>query len=292
MRTKTAIIVLILIALFATACPVKPVPATPAPRPTTAKYVGPGVPAFGRFTTFFAWRSQDLRNCDAILVYYDDCKYHPYPAVDILMPVGTPIRAIASGRVVMADQEFDGEGDPESATTTTTTTTEAPIATTMPTTTSAPTTTTLPATTTTLEEVELTDIQPITAYERKPGMFIVLDHRAGNHGYRSVECSRYSHLDRMVVEVGQWVRRGTVIGYSGSTIAGGRPHLHLDGFFCSRWSDFGPNGGFNTYATQQSFTPTRQMCWEDSRGRRVGKWAQWFHMGETLDIKHSCGWNS
>lgn len=53
------------------------------------------------------------------------------------------------------------------------------------------------------------------------GLFVALDHAKG---YRTV----YGHLSQLFVEVGQGVRKGEVIGLSGSTGQSTAPHLHFE----------------------------------------------------------------
>jgi murein DD-endopeptidase MepM/ murein hydrolase activator NlpD len=54
------------------------------------------------------------------------------------------------------------------------------------------------------------------------GNFVEIEH-AGK------ECSEYEHLSKVLVKVGEKVRKGQLIGYSGSTgwIANMGPHLHF-----------------------------------------------------------------
>lgn len=53
------------------------------------------------------------------------------------------------------------------------------------------------------------------------GNYLVLRHDYGFH-------TRYGHLDRIVVQKGQEVRRGQVIGYMGSSGLSTGPHLHYE----------------------------------------------------------------
>ena len=47
-----------------------------------------------------------------------------------------------------------------------------------------------------------------------------------NHGSGIV--TKYAHMQRFVVEQGQWVRRGQVVGYVGMTGRATGPHLHYE----------------------------------------------------------------
>ena len=47
-----------------------------------------------------------------------------------------------------------------------------------------------------------------------------------DHGYGYV--TKYAHLDRFNVKVGQKVKRGELIGYSGNTGASTAPHVHYE----------------------------------------------------------------
>lgn len=53
------------------------------------------------------------------------------------------------------------------------------------------------------------------------GLYIVVRHNYGFH-------TRYGHLDRAVVQKGQEVRRGQVIGYMGSSGLSTGPHVHYE----------------------------------------------------------------
>jgi murein DD-endopeptidase MepM/ murein hydrolase activator NlpD len=53
------------------------------------------------------------------------------------------------------------------------------------------------------------------------GQYVVIRHDFGFH-------TRYGHLDRVVVQKGQEVRRGQVIGYMGSSGLSTGPHLHYE----------------------------------------------------------------
>jgi len=59
------------------------------------------------------------------------------------------------------------------------------------------------------------------------GRQLMIDHAAGAAGYRIQ--TRYFHLSERLVEVGDQLRRGQLIGYSGASgMAGGFPHLHFE----------------------------------------------------------------
>ena len=47
-----------------------------------------------------------------------------------------------------------------------------------------------------------------------------------NHGYGQI--TRYAHMSNVIVSVGQYVKQGQVIGYSGSTGNSSGPHLHFE----------------------------------------------------------------
>ena len=53
------------------------------------------------------------------------------------------------------------------------------------------------------------------------GWYIVVRHNYGFH-------TRYGHLDRIIVQKGQEVRRGQIIGYMGSSGLSTGPHLHYE----------------------------------------------------------------
>jgi len=53
------------------------------------------------------------------------------------------------------------------------------------------------------------------------GWYIVLRHNYGFH-------TRYGHMDRIIVQKGQEVRRGQIIGYMGSSGLSTGPHLHYE----------------------------------------------------------------
>ncbi|NOY09753.1 MAG: M23 family metallopeptidase [Spirochaetes bacterium] len=53
------------------------------------------------------------------------------------------------------------------------------------------------------------------------GLYIVIKHKYGFF-------TRYAHLEKIVVQKGQYVRRGQVIGYMGNTGLSTGPHLHYE----------------------------------------------------------------
>jgi murein DD-endopeptidase MepM/ murein hydrolase activator NlpD len=58
---------------------------------------------------------------------------------------------------------------------------------------------------------------------------VLIDH-GGNR------CTLYTHLNRTVINVGDWVQRGQYIGDSGATGNITGPHLHWDMVNCSDWT--------------------------------------------------------
>jgi murein DD-endopeptidase MepM/ murein hydrolase activator NlpD len=58
---------------------------------------------------------------------------------------------------------------------------------------------------------------------------VLIDH-GGNR------CPLYTHLNRTVINVGDWVQRGQYIGDSGATGNITGPHLHWDMVNCSDWT--------------------------------------------------------
>jgi Peptidase family M23/FG-GAP repeat len=94
---------------------------------------------------------------------YVGCQnHHTYPAMDIGMPVGTPVHASGPGVITMAGSERDARG-----------------------------------------------------------VFVEIRHPDGIR-------SRYLHLSRVLVSVGQRVERGSVIARSGQTGSATSPHLHYE----------------------------------------------------------------
>jgi murein DD-endopeptidase MepM/ murein hydrolase activator NlpD len=57
----------------------------------------------------------------------------------------------------------------------------------------------------------------------------IIDH-GGNR------CTLYTHLNRTIINVGQWVRRGEHIGDSGATGRVTAAHLHWDMINCNNWT--------------------------------------------------------
>ena len=61
----------------------------------------------------------------------------------------------------------------------------------------------------------------IKSSRRGYGKYVVIDHGYGYH-------TRYAHLSKFAVRVGQKIKRGDVIGYVGSTGTSTAPHLHYE----------------------------------------------------------------
>lgn len=263
------IVLVVLLALFATACP-----------PKAVRALDP--PFRGRATVGFAERTAPLNTCIAeAFAFSGTCLYHSYSAVDWHVAYGTPVRAMEAGRVFMQGEEIDGEGDPGDPPVTTTT---VPPSTTPPasTTTEPPATTTAPpSTTTTLATVEL-DAEPVVAYERNPGMFVVLDHRLAHPGYQPPEFTRYSHLSSFSwAAEGMWVKQGQIIGYAGNTQSPS-VHVHVDAFYDL---EYGPTGGFNEYDHQAALG---RFCWTDAAGRVHIRWPSQLDWGQRVTVRRGC----
>ncbi len=64
-------------------------------------------------------------------------------------------------------------------------------------------------------------VQSIVNDPRGFGLFIIIKHKYGFY-------TRYAHLQRVVVQKGQYVRRGQVIGYMGNSGLSTGPHLHYE----------------------------------------------------------------
>jgi murein DD-endopeptidase MepM/ murein hydrolase activator NlpD len=83
-------------------------------KPASGQTLGP--PVYGPVVVGHTYRSEGLpnaRSCPAMTAFYGDCFYHPYPAFDLRVPIGTPVRAVAPGVVVLRGHEREGDGDPE-----------------------------------------------------------------------------------------------------------------------------------------------------------------------------------
>ena len=63
-------------------------------------------------------------------------------------------------------------------------------------------------------------------YDSTGAIQIRIDHGADR-------CTQYVHLSRSIVNTGQSVARGALIGYSGSTGLSSGPHLHFNMVYCS-----------------------------------------------------------
>lgn len=61
----------------------------------------------------------------------------------------------------------------------------------------------------------------LAQYNRSYGNYIIIEH---NDGTSSV----YAHLDKILVSKGNIVKKGEIIGYTGSTGRSTRPHLHYE----------------------------------------------------------------
>ena len=63
-----------------------------------------------------------------------------------------------------------------------------------------------------------------TGYDSSSGYHVYINHQDGFS-------SRYLHMTHYIVESGQWVSAGQVIGYCGSTGASTGPHLHFSLYY-------------------------------------------------------------
>lgn len=76
------------------------------------------------------------------------------------------------------------------------------------------------------------------------GQELLIDH---GFGYKT----RYAHLSKRLVEVGQEVKRGELIGYMGSTGGSTGPHLHYEVIYMGR--DVDPINYFRRDMTEEEF---------------------------------------
>ncbi len=61
----------------------------------------------------------------------------------------------------------------------------------------------------------------LAAFYRTYGNYVIIEHQGGT-------CSVYAHLDRILVSKGALIKKGGLIGYSGSTGQSTGSHLHYE----------------------------------------------------------------
>lgn len=88
------------------------------------------------------------------------------------------------------------------------------------------------------------------------GYLVVLSH---NYGFKT----RYGHLMSMdVVRVGQWVKKGEIIAYSGNTGLSTGPHLHYEIRFLERTIDPLNFLNWNLSSFNEIFLNERKVPWQ------------------------------
>ncbi len=75
-----------------------------------------------------------------------------------------------------------------------------------------------------------------------------------NHGFGYV--TRYGHLSRVTVSIGQKIKRGDVVGYTGNTGLSKGPHLHYE--IEKNGSKINPIDYFYSDLTPQQYVKLRQ----------------------------------
>ena len=98
---KKYIALLLIFGLFATACPV------------SDSTIGPPFWGWSKhgFTTESGQLNPEGEGCTPLIEYYGDCDYHPYPAVDFILPHGKPVVAVAPGTIALVGEETDDNPD-------------------------------------------------------------------------------------------------------------------------------------------------------------------------------------
>lgn len=98
-------------------------------------------------------------------------------------------------------------------------------------------------------------VEYAASHQRGYGKLIILDHSFGFQ-------TRYAHLNKFNVKVGQFVKKGDLIGYTGNTGLSTGPHLHYEVRFIGRILD--PTNFLNWTRSNftQIFEKEKHISWQ------------------------------